>query len=257
MRFVVSDKNKATEWIEIFKFLKNMNQYVTILCKPEEAYLQMMDSAHVCLVDIILPASWFAEYECSNTVAVSVTSSVLVKLLSIFSFQEDKSMEFNVGDEEETLEIVFQGTKQVKAFQLPLITIEQDFLSPTMAETKMDFMIQSKFFEKYIAEASLFGEELTIECADDTLSMEASSEQGKIKIVMNDVESLLELNVIEDFRLSVKYPLKYLAMISKFALTYQKVHLFVDEESPLRISFDSVSELKFNYFLAPKTSDYN
>ena len=59
MRFQIVDVKKVFEFTELFKFMKNITQYVTFICKSSEVYIQLMDGSHVCLVDITFPAGFF------------------------------------------------------------------------------------------------------------------------------------------------------------------------------------------------------
>jgi hypothetical protein len=42
--------------------------------------------------------------------------------------------------------------------------------------------------------------------------------------------------------------------LSKLSIIYSSVHIYIDESSPIRITFDN-NDIKMNYFLAPKTED--
>jgi proliferating cell nuclear antigen PCNA len=251
MKIQINDSKKAFEWIEIFKFIKNLNQYVSFSIRMDEIYIQIMDGSHVCLVDITFPSSWFSLYECEKATTISVMSNVLVKVLSMYT--SDTTIELSIGENEDKLEIHLLHDKQNKHFELNLIEIDQELLSPIIVETLLDFSIKSKAFDKYILELTNFGEDVEIKCSNEKLFLEACNEEGKYQIELEG-ENLEEFNVVENYDFSAKFPLKYICIISKLSITYTNVHLFLDESNPMRITFDN-NQIKFNFFLAPKTED--
>ena len=217
------------------------------MAKKDELYIQMMDSSHVCLVEIKFPDSWFLLYESEDEV-FSCSSSVLVKIFGLYT--SDTTIEIESTDEK--LEIHLFNLKQNKHFEIPLIDIEQDLLSPSITDALMDFSIKSKVLDKYLQEILLFGEDIKIESRDEKIFLHSSNEEGKIQIEVEG-DNLEEFNVVENFVFHASYPLRYLLLVSKLALVYHDVHLFMDDQSPMRITFKST--VIINFFLAPKIMD--
>ena len=247
MKFKLNDIQKIAEWIEIFKFIKNINKHITFMSKKEELYIQMMDSSHVCLVEIKFPSSWFLFYESLNEV-FSCSSAVLVKIFSLYT--TDTTIE--IESTEDKLEIHLFNMIQNKHFEIPLIDIEQDLLTPSITDSLMDFSIKSKVFDKYLQEILLFGEDIKIESREEKIFLHSSNDEGKIQIEIEG-DNLEEFNVVENFVFNASYPLRYLLLVSKLALVYKDVHLFMDDQSPMRITFKSIVHI--NFFLAPKITD--
>lgn len=251
MKFQINNSKKAFEWIEIFKFIKNLNQYVSFTIKQDEIYIQIMDGAHVCLVDIKFPSTWFSLYECDDPVTLSVMSNVIVKVMSMYT--NDTTIEFSMCTENDKLQIHMLNSNQNKHFELPLIEIDQELLTPIIVETSLDFSIKSKAFDKYITELTNFGDDVEIKCSNEKLYFESNNEEGKYQIELEG-DNLEEFNVVENYDFSANFPLKYITIISKLSVAYPTVHLYLDESSPVRITFDN-NETIFNFFLAPKTED--
>ena len=82
MRLQITEVSKAFEWIELFKFIKQLNQHVTFMCKKNELYIQLMDDSHICLIDITIPSTWFTSYESENQ-TFSVMTNILVKIFGM------------------------------------------------------------------------------------------------------------------------------------------------------------------------------
>jgi hypothetical protein len=116
----------------------------------------------------------------------------------------------------------------------------------------MDFSIKSKVFDKYLQEILLFGEDIKIESREEKIFLHSSNDEGKIQIEIEG-DNLEEFNVVENFAFNASYPLRYLLLVSKLSLVYQEVHLFMDDQSPMRITFKN--DVLINFFLAPKIMD--
>jgi proliferating cell nuclear antigen PCNA len=246
MKFQIQELNKASEWIELFKFIKQLNQYVTFMCKPDELYIQLMDDSHICLIDITIPSTWFSSYISENQ-TFSVMTNILVKILSVYT--ADTIIEFNAGDEK--LNIQFKNKKENKSYEINMLDIEKDILSPAMPNTKIDFIMKTKTFDRYVNELAIFGDEAIVYSNDDKLYLKAKGDEGSISIEIEG-DNLIEFSVVEGFNVETRYCLKYLQYISK--LHYPNVHLYLDDESPLVITFDD-STIKIKYYLAPKSDN--
>lgn len=249
MKIQIKESKKFIEWCELFKFINKMNQHITMMFNTNELYIQIMDNAHVCLIDITIPSEWFDLYENNENTVISIVSASMVKVFSTYT--KDSVFEMSLTSDADKLSISFFNALQNKNFELNTMDIEQDILSPSVIQTLLDFSIKSSVFDKYITELSQFGEDVTIRCSNEKLFFETSGDEGKLNIEL-DGDKLEEFSLVEDYTFQAKFAIKYLSFISKFSVNYPFVHLYLDEEHPVRITFDN-TDIKINYFLAPKT----
>ena len=249
MKIQIKESKKFIEWCELFKFINKMNQHITMMFNTNELYIQIMDNAHVCLIDITIPSEWFDLYENNENTVISIVSASMVKVFSTYT--KDSVFEMYLTSDADKLSISFFNALQNKNFELNTMDIEQDILSPSVIQTLLDFSIKSSVFDKYITELSQFGEDVTIRCSNEKLFFETNGDEGKLNIEL-DGDKLEEFSLVEDYTFHAKFTIKYLSFISKFSVNYPFVHLYLDEEHPVRITFDN-TEIKINYFLAPKT----
>ena len=184
MKFQIKDAKKAMEWIELLKFIKNLSNHITIMCSPENMFIQLMDSAHVCLVDINIPSTWFYNYESENY-TFSVLSTILVKVFGMYTM--DSLIEVFITNEDK-INIHLIHELQQKLFAIPLMDIERDIMAIPEKQTNLDFVMKTRCFDKYLNELSMFGEDVIIECCDDKLFLESTNHEGnlKIEICMNN-----------------------------------------------------------------------
>jgi proliferating cell nuclear antigen PCNA len=249
MKLQINEISKAVEWIELFKFIKQLNQHVTFMCKKDQLYIQLMDDSQICLIDITIPSSWFSLYESENQ-TFSIMTSILVKIFGMYTV--DTMIELIAGDEK--LEINFKNKKEHKYFELNMMDIEKDILSPQMPDTKLDFVMKTKTLDKYMNELAIFGDEMAICCKDEKIYLKAKGDEGSISIEVEG-DNLEEFSVVEGYEIQTRYCLKYIQYITKLHI-YSNIHLYVDDNSPLVITFDN-STITIKYYLAPKCDNDN
>ena len=249
MKFQIKSEDKAVELIEVLKIIKNLTNSATFMCTEEHIFIQIMDQSHVCLLNIYFPAAWFHLYEAENS-TFSINTNVLVKVFGMYTMH---SLIEVFIENEDKININLIHELQQKRFEIPLMDIEQDVLKPTIKDTNLDFVIKTRTLDKYINELSAFGDDVEIECSDDKLFLTASNHEGSLKIEIKN-ETLEEFNVIENYTFKNKFCIKYLQYITKLFIIYPTIHLFLDEDNPLMITFKD-TDTKFNYYVAPKCSD--
>lgn len=249
MEFTIQKNEKTIEWIELFKFMKNLDQYVTFICDQDKINIQLMDESHVSLLNINIDKEWFHEYKCESTYTFSVNNHVFTKLLSLHS--KDNVMECKVDDER--LHLTYLHIEQNKYFSISLVDIEKELLSAQNNDTDLDFKVKTKQLDKYVSDLSIFGEDIEIKCKEDKLYLNSENEEGSMSIEIQG-DQLLEFNVIDDFDFTCKYPGKYIQYVSKLKISYSNVQLYLDESNPLRIHFEE-EHMHIDYYIAPKNDD--
>ena len=71
-------------------------------------------------------------------------------------------------------------------------------------------------------------------------------DEGELNIDIQK-DKLDEFNVIDDYEETFQYSMKYIQYITKLKIIFTKIHLFLDKNSPLRITFEG--DIKINYFV--------
>jgi len=248
MKFIIQEHDKINEFMEIFKFMKNLNQYTTMMCNSEHIHIQLLDDSHVSLLDVNIPSEWFDSYECDNPLTFSVSNNILSKLFGLYT--KGSIMETEIDEEKYNLS--YLNDKENKYFTICLIDIDKELLTPEEKDTDLDFTIKTTLLDTYLSDLSIFGEDLEIIYKNDTLYLTSEGDEGTMKIEIPD-NSLTELNVIDDYEFRCKYSAKYILYISKLKKIYKTAQIYLDENSPLLIKFDN--GIKLNYYIAPKINE--
>ena len=254
MKFTIKDNNSAVGIIELFKVIKNLNNYCTLCCKKDELWIQAMDGSHVCLFDLKIKKDWFDDYE-ANEEIISFNSNIIVKILNLYS--QDALLNFETSKNEEFLNInlCYQDNNE-KSFVIPLIDLETDMLTPQEMESSIEFEMNTKQFDKYISEMLLFGESVEIKCIDDNLYLKCNGDEGKYtaKIPHDNLENF---EVVEDCNMKISASIKYFSYISKIHGIFKTLQFKLDENAPICIQINNNEYLSMLYFIAPKTEDDN
>ena len=265
MKFVIESSSNVLKLIEIFKLIKSLGSYCSLFCKDEYVYIQCMDGSHICLFDVKIMSAWFDEYT-SEDETIGFMSSSIVKILSLYVPKTKVTIETDANGEYMSIEMVFSDGIE-KYFKIPLIEIDVDLLEPGENDYSMEFSIKTKTMDKYMSELMIFGEVLSIKSKDDKLILKSGGSEGSSSINVPH-ENLEEFVVEEGLKLNVNVDIKYLSMISKFYCVFKTMHIKVDSQFPVCVSFDDSSTynnesddenneslLKILYYVAPKTTD--
>ena len=89
MEFEINEEVKIVQFIELFKFMKNVSQYVSMICTEELINIQLLDDSHVSLLDIKFKCSWFTSYNCVKPVTFSINNLIFNKILNLYTLGID------------------------------------------------------------------------------------------------------------------------------------------------------------------------
>ena len=254
MKLIITETEKAQQWIELFKVMKNLNSYTTICSRDNDVFIQIMDDSQVCLMNATIQSGWFGTYECNiqegSGETFSFLSNIMVKILQLYTPGTILSM----YTQNEHLTIQFQyPDKSEKIFELHLVDIEKDILDSQNMEGSVEFEINTKVFDKYVSEMMLFGENMEFVCYQENIYMKSYGDEGKytLKLPHSVMEELI---VEDDLQLKTKVSLKYISYITKIHQVFKNITVKVRPDAPIQM--DILDEyIEIRYYVAPKISD--
>lgn len=265
MKFTISSSDKIHKLIEIFKVIKNLSSHCTLYCKEDYIHIQTMDGSHVCLLDIKLMKDWFDVYEINECETVSFSSSIIVKILSLFIPKTKLVIQTTNKADYLNIELIYPDNIE-KTFEIPLMDIDQEYIELGENDYSMEFSMKTKVLDKYCNEMMLFGEVLQLKCVNDNIYMSSGDPvNGNYKVKIPH-ENLEEFSVEEDLKMSIKVDLKYLSFISKFYSVFKTINIKADSQFPMKFYVNESScivskedndanGLQLTYFIAPKMED--
>ena len=248
MEFELNEKLKLSIFIEIFKFIKNLSDYVSFSCNLDGIQIQVMDSSHVSLLDLALQANWFGTYICETPIIFSLCNNDFIKILKTVP-AKGNYLKCLVDDEH--FHIQFKQKDHDKHFQLNIMDIEQEIMCCEEYESDLDFKISIPILDDHMG--SIFGEDIEIKCKDDLLYLISYDDKNQKTDITLKTECLEEFNVVDDYDASFKFCAKYMMFISKLK-KIDHIHIYLNEGKPV---FFHVTEEGFNfrYYVALKSDE--
>ena len=280
MNIVLSTPQKAEQFAMLFQHVKAFTEHINIVFWPTYLYVQCMDSAHVSIMEMTLPAHWFDKYAytlgTSDSTTVGLSSSVFYKILNSREKHQTIEIEYLVKDTDClfvhmrspcSTESASGGAKEFeKHFEIPLIALESDAMEIPAFDHQAEITISSYHFANMISQLKMFGDTMELQCSEEKIMLVSHSpENGKmfVEIKIDDVSCFL---IEEGGDLSLAFSLGYLHNICLYHKIAKEVELKFSSEYPMQATYflspslesdgdDSSKRARISFFLAPKINE--
>lgn len=256
MLFTLESNRKVAVLVELFKVVKGLNNFCKMYCKEDGIFIQIMDDAHVSLLEIKIKKEWFSTYESEDEV-VSFNSKILTTIMGLHTVDSIVSFE---STDDDYLYISFQQKdKTEKSFQIILIDLESDLMESQHVDPSLEFSIGTRKLDQYFNEMQSFGDTLELVHINDTIYMRTQGDEGKYILKITD-DLLDELVVEEDLQMVCKVPLKYTSLVTKLYSVFKRISVNVSEDAPFTLKIfpnenEEKGQLEIKFFIAPKVDD--
>jgi proliferating cell nuclear antigen PCNA len=228
-----------------------------------------MDNAHVAILELTLPASWFDTYNlisAAESVQLGFNATFLHRILS----SRDKNQQIHLVHSEEDTDLWLiqltcvddsenQNTKPYfdKHFELPLIDIEEQAMQIPEIEYAAELAMLSAQFAGIVTQLKMFGDTMEVQCSEERIALASTSQdQGKmfVEIGIND---LSEFAIDEGADLSLSFSLTYLKHICAYSKISNSVSIKFSDSYPMRVAYGLGEEedALLVFHLAPKIND--
>ena len=281
MEIVIRNSERADRFAAIFQHIKLFTDHIAITCGETHMRMQCMDNAHVAILEMSLPSSWFDEYNLADSVRIGFNATYLHRILSsrdkdqqiqlVYSSEdEDRLMIHLTKPEDPVLDTsdntsVKTKTKEKKNtantfdkhFELPLIDIEEEGLQIPEIEYTAELAMHSVQFADIITQLKMFGDTMEVQCSEDRIALASTSQdQGKmfVEIGIND---LSEFAIDEGADLALSFSLTYLKHFCAYSRISELVSIKFGESYPARIGYSlgETEDANLVFYLAPKIND--
>jgi len=255
MLFTLENNKKIATLIELFKVIKALNNFCKIYCNSDELFIQIMDDAHVSLLEVKIKKEWFSTYESEDEV-VSFNSKILTTIMALHTLDSIVTFETTT----EYINITFeQKDKTEKSFQINLIELDGVIIESQEIEHSLEFSINARKLDQYFNELQSFGDTLELIHINDTIYMRSYGDEGKYMLKITD-DLLDDLIVEEDLQLMCKVPLKYTSLVTKLYSVFKKITVNTSEDAPFTLKIfpfedEQKDQLEIKFFIAPKVDD--
>jgi len=259
MKLTIEDSKTADKLNILFTNLSPLSEYVNIYIEEVGLHMQGMDSAHVCLFDVVLTPSWFTTYEEdkeNDSDNFCVPARIFNKVLSTYKSDQSITLEFNGSSDKLIIEFAGGKSSCDKYFELPLICMESDLMNVEKNDEEADMEMTSKKFTELVSQFEIFDSRITFVLSEEKVLMTASGDEGSMRATLSlEDEQLLDYGIIEGEELSLSFSLEYIKRMTAFNRIAPEVKLEFKTNSPLFMTYDLGEQSVLQLILAPKIDD--
>jgi len=253
MLLTITEKTKKDIFISLFQLLKAASTSITIIFLEDHAYIQGMDSSHVCLFDARIYNVWFDKYEIQgdDLKNICVNSQILYNILSMSQEQDYIALHYEGAADSIEIDLTNAKGEFNKYFKVPLIDMESDLLEIPNVDYDVEFSIKAKKMNELISQLATFGDVIDIKCSEDKIDLISKGDGGEM-LVNIPINDLSEFSISEGQIIDISYSLNY---INKMCITTKlssEIEMSISDNMPLRIKYDLGNNSSVMFFLAPK-----
>ena len=219
-----------------------------------------MDSSHVSIFELKLPASWFDVYNHTHvtSIPIGLNSTLLFKILNTRDKQQQIQLVFDPEESDKLFINFTNDDKKIfdKSFELPLMDIESDVMDIPSTDSQAEFSLPSSNFANIINQLKIFGDNLDVECTEDKIILHSTSQEcGKMKVEI-ETEDLNSYSITEGETVKLSFSLTILHNICMYSKISKEVEIHFVENYPMKLKFDLGDDnARLTFYLAPKMSD--
>jgi len=243
---------KRTALTCILTNLKTLTNRVTCHSDDEGLRIQGLDTSHICMFDVYLPADWFDEYcsECEQV--ITAPSGILAKIMAICT--GDQSVTLEVGPDAAQMEVSFCGDASVcdKEFELPLLEDHAELISVPDIESDVDMSLPAKDFHELVGQLGIFSDTFQVMFDSESVEFKAVGDDGTMKAKLEEYEYA----IAEDTVVKQSFTLRYVQIMCSFWKLADTVSLeFGDGAKPMTLTYTLGENAHLRFHLAPKITD--
>ena len=266
MNVIIRDPAKADKFATMFQHMKVFSDHINIMFEESRLYVQCMDSAHVSIVELVLPAEWFDTYEQTHdqNVVIGLSSAMLYKILN----SRDKSQQMAIVLDSPTADLVCIHFTQInknadlnpkhefdKRFELPLMTIDSELMNIPDMECQAELTLRSSHLASIVSQLRMFADTMSIECSEDKIVMASrSNDQGKMFVEIN-IDDVSGFAIDEGCELNLSFALTYLHNMCLYNKLSEEIELRFSANYPMKVVYHLGTGASMSFFLAPKIDD--
>ena len=255
MNIQISNLVKAETFAAIFQNMKLFADNINLVFADDKMFVQAIDSGHVSIIELNVPAAWFDAYEPTNS-TIGVNSVIFFKILS--TRDKCQSIEIQCMDNDKLLIKFVSDNKTVfdKTFEMPLVDLDAEMMSVPDMEYQAEFTLPSTNFYGLVSQLKMFGETMDIECSEEKIVLFSNSQDCGTMSAEVRIDDLTSFSIEEGEHIKMSFSLLYLYNISQFHKLSKEVELKFKKGYPVQVVYNLGEEdTNLRFYLAPKISD--
>lgn len=242
---------------KILESISEIVDHVEIKTKEHGLEMQVMDSMHVVLIDVLLDKALFDKYRCDRDITLGIKIKSFLTILKDISFSPDSVLHISCDDSPNKMSILYKQPNYKLNWDLSLYSFDTEVFSIPQMEYTTEVKMSTQQFQVIPKLVGIFGEFISIDTSKDMIIFKQVGDTTSASMTLTnkneDEASEVEVNVSIPIKREIS--MKYINTISKVVPLCSSVKIFMGEESP--IFFDlSIHDLgHMRYYIAPKVEN--
>ena len=248
-----------SELVTFLTAISKITDEIVLRVKEGGLAFRGMDTAHISMIDMLLPRSYFSVYELDEGEEVlSVMADKVVKFLK--SVKKNERLEIS-KDKERGRMVMKAVSGYIREFAVPLLSLEE---SPELGLPKVELPVTYKITCSILVEAlkniKQVSDRVKLLATQDELQIRGESDEGyetAVSLKYGSVE-VIDREVRDESKLpaSSTYNIDLLEGVSKeLKKVADVVSVSFGSALPLKLSFEISGDLKFDFYLAPRVGE--
>jgi proliferating cell nuclear antigen len=280
MEIYIQNPQRADAFVALFQNIKQFTEPINIFFEEGRMFIQTMDSAHVSILEIALPARWFDEYASRpeggasedatwQNIVIGLNVSVFSKILATREKSQTIRILYNLEDSDKLFIHFVSENKAIydKHFEIPLLDIDANVMNIPDIEYEAEFSITAPNFANIINQLKMFGDTMDIHCSEDKIILYSNSAESGKMFVEISMDDLTEFSIEEGGKLELSFSLTYLHKICMYHKLVKDMEIKLSANTPMKIVFsledkpasEDGAEMppiaQMSFYLAPKMGD--
>lgn len=275
MNISITNPQKAEQFAMLFQHVKAFTDHINVVFGKDRMFVQCMDTSHVSIMELYLPATWFCQYthEFDDAITLGVSSSMLYKILN----SREKTQVIEIAYTQEENDKLFvrmrnpEGTPANKTdfekhFEIPLMDIDSETMDIPAIDHQAEITISSYHFASIVNQLKMFGDTMDIQCSEEKIMLGSNSHENGKMFVEIKIDDLSCFIIDEGKELSLAFSLTYLHNICLYNKIAKEVDIKFSSNYPMKMTYflDPLAEghderpensAKLSFYLAPKIAD--
>jgi proliferating cell nuclear antigen PCNA len=264
MNIQIKTPSKSEIFSQIFQHIKVFTDNIIIVFNTDRVYFQSMDSSHILIFELHLPSPWFDKYEFNHNgnIPLGVNASLLFKILNTREKGQETEIIYSTEDEDKLFLNFTSEDKTMfdKRFELPLMDLDNEFMSIPEMECNAEFSLASASFANIVNQLKLFGDTIDIICSEEKIVLRSLSEgSGKMSVEIQ-IDELTEYSIDEGEVVHLSFSLNMLHNICLYNKVAKEVRIKLIKDSPMQVLYNlgnsaEDTDNRLVFYLAPKIND--
>jgi proliferating cell nuclear antigen len=260
MHIIISNHAKAESFAMMFQHMKAFSDHINIMFESSRFYIQCMDSAHVSIMELTLPSTWFDVYSFTEPMTIGLSSAMLYKILNSRGKMQELKIEVD-SDSSDNLSIHFTGDSKNefdKHFELPLMSIDSELMEIPGLDYQAELTLTSSHYASIIGQLQMFGDTMTIDCSENRIMLVSQSrDQGKMFVEIK-IDDVAGFSIEEGLELKLSFALGYIRNMCLYNKITDQIEIKLSENFPMKVVYTLGQEdATMCFYLAPKMNDDN